>query len=181
MHRIPRLAFALGLLAAGCAQASGWEAEWQRRHTPPPGSSVVLRQAVEIPAHEGLAYIQDGRTLPYADVDPFRPHCALELRGVPRETYTVPPGRYPIVKVVHEEDDALTQAPGAGVVRVGLRLAGGPSYWLYATSLYLARADRPEVWRLRCGHWEDPSLDPRFLTLDEVRATLGPLGTLAIP
>ncbi len=176
------LALALtATVAAACAQASGLERRWQRLHTPPPGSALVLNRAVEVPPSEGEVYVQDGRVLPYADVDPFRPHCALELRGAPPVAVTVPPGRYRIVRVVHDEDPNLVRAPARGHLLAGLWLAGGPSQWMYATELYLAGDGPNAPWRLRCGHWEDPSLDPRFLTLDEIRAALGSLATLETP
>jgi len=111
---------------------------------------------VEIPAGEGEIHVQDGRLLPYADVDPFRPHCA--------------------------EDPNLVRTPARGALLAGLRLAGGPSQWMYATELYLEGTGAgPGLWRVRCGHWEDPSLDPRFLTLDEIRAALGGIASLESP
>ena len=49
---------------------------------------------------------------------------------------------------------------------------GGSSPIPYATVFDLRSDTQPDVLRMTCMHWEDPT-DARFLTLSEIRQALG--------
>jgi hypothetical protein len=175
MKRIIAVFFAA--LAGGCASVpQGEEASWFEAQ---PGSTLTLHREVVVPAYTARAYIQNGRLEPFPEINRYHPHCTLETWAVKGEPRTIKPGEFAIEKV--------RRGIGQGVDRGGFRKVrlrfvddGAPSPELWATEFFLRSPAQPDVYRLTCQHLEDPSMLPRYLTLGEIRRTLGGLMTLTL-
>lgn len=144
---------------------------------PATGARVVLHQGIEIAAQRATAPIQGGQPRNGADINPYHPYCLLEMRDVRDTSRTVAPDEFTVERV--HRDILYAQAP-ARLRPVARMLAddGAPSYRVYNTDIYLRSARQPQVLRLSCRHWQDPSLNARHLTADEIRAALGALITV---
>jgi hypothetical protein len=56
-----------------------------------------------------------------------------------------------------------------------LILGDGPYLLYYATYIYLRSARQPDIFRIKCGHLQDSAMNPRHLTVAEIRVTLEPV------
>lgn len=144
------------------------------RHIPP-GSSVELHQALTFPPERGSIQFQDGRL--QSGVDHYRPHCKFVI-GARAADRTVQPDRFEVRRVQRFIEGALAALP---TVKVSLFDNGGPSDTPYITTLYLHSPRQPEVVRLSCQSWQDPSQrDSGHLTVPEIQAALGSVFTLRL-
>lgn len=170
----------------------------------PAGAQLTLHRDLTIPAGWARLYIQGGGPRPYSDVNPYHPHCRLEVERVREVPQTVKADVFRVEKVVYEElpwpagggSFLPASVPRAGLIgAVGIEaredlgrgayiagsfgVADGSSPWTYATHFRLRSERQPEVRRLTCQHWNDPTLAVH-LTIRQIRETLGDLFTLEI-
>lgn len=170
----------------------------------PAGSRLTLHRDLTIPAGRASLYIQGGAVRPYSDVNPYYPHCRLEVEQVLDTPQTVQADVFLVEKVVYEEIPGpvsggtsvlahlLRTASLGGAVGLetsgkdlgrGARVMGGlaaddgGSPWTFATHFRLRSERQPGVRSLTCQHWDDPALAVH-LTIRQIRDTLGSLFTL---
>lgn len=153
----------------------------------PVGSILELHQPITIPADKLAVYLQGGKVRPFSEVDVTRAHCKFQLYRLSDRERTVHPDRFRITKVQHEETHSVSW-PGiqyaAGRVGIGINVrigsSGGdsdsPSVRAFVTQMRLQSANQPEVFRLSCGHVDDPG--SHFLSIEQIRKTLGEVFTL---
>jgi hypothetical protein len=146
----------------------------------PGGSTLTLNQALTIPPHSLKIYIQNGR-LGFGPNE-YYPFCKFELRQLKDTSQVVQPGAFEIYQT--------RRASGlmAGIPR-RTRLAGlesfdiedgKPSPVLYSIQLFLRSATQPDVYKLSCGHLQDPGFTARYPSLQEIREALGNVFTLQV-
>jgi hypothetical protein len=145
-------------------------------YTPPPGSRLLLKQVLTIPAEMVGVFIQGGRAVSNREVDQYYPHCRLEVRERRETEQTVEPDEFVIEQV--RRDVEVVSNTDAVPVRVSH--GGGPSFFIYRTLLYLKSAHQPQVRLLICQHWGDPALDTH-LSIHDIRQALGELMVLQLP
>ncbi len=153
----------------------------------PVGSTLELHQPVTIPADKLAVYLQGGKVLPYSDINVTMAHCKFQLYRLSDRERTVHPDRFRITKVQHEETHSVSW-PGiqyaAGRVGIGINMrigssggdSDGPSVRAFVTQMRLQSANQPEVFRLSCGHVDDPG--SHFLSIEQIRKVLGEVLTL---
>ena len=163
---------------------SGCQGLWQGyedlpEYRLPVGSTLVLLEDVSIPANSASIYLQGGRILPFGGVDLYHPHCKFELRTLRPAPQRVDADTFVIVKVRRESDYArdtrVQWLAGGGV----MFMSDGPSPQMYATLIFLRSEAQPDVFRLTCGHWEDP-VDAEHLTIGQICQALGDVFTLKL-
>ena len=138
-----------------------------------PGSTITLHKALNIPAHKARVYLQGGKVVAANDIDRYYPNCSLEVKTLKPGTQEIMEDTFKIVKVTSDEE-----VSGLGLVYASRRYASddqGPvSHENWVTHFYLSSAKQPDVYRLTCGHWEDPAdTHPRHLTLPEIMKAVG--------
>ena len=145
---------------------------------------LQLNQPLAVPAHRGEVYFQGGQIyhspgfLSLQAVDQYYPHCRLELRKAMNQTLELRPDRFRVVRVTH--DQAFVQRGPVLVAALELQLAIGAGPVIASTTFYLYSDQQPQVWRLRCAHWEDP-WDARYPTIAQIQTALGEVLTLHPP
>ncbi len=180
------LALCLAVVLSGCSTARYQGDESSPYYVVPVGSHVVLKQALAIAPEQVGVYIQNGKVLPWSEINAYYAHCKFELRERKDTEQRVEPGEFIVTRVVQDVVHSVRwgrwQTAGVSLgVRVG-DTDGGPSLFAYATYLYLGSERQPQVFRLGCGHWAYPgSRYAEHLSVAQMRKALGDLITLELP
>ena len=145
----------------------------------PVGSELSLHQAIAVAANTVSVFIQDGKLIAKGERDQYRPNCKFELYTMAAQSRTVEPDTFTITRLVQENDAGI--GAGFSVFAGGSLGMGGdsPSMTDYRTVMYLRSERQPDVSRLSCQHWEDPTV-AEHLRLDQIRQALGEVMTLTI-
>ncbi len=175
-----RLRWAALLLAClGLSACQGWLAPAAVNSEPyyavPVGSQLILNRRLVVTDDDDRIHFQDGRVLPYRLVNIARkydPNCVLIVRAVGEYNHVISPDTFTIRRV-RLLDDYAVMASAAPLLADG----GGLSYQDYATVMYLHSPRQPQVDRLVCKHYQDPT-DGAFLSLSQIREALGDIFTL---
>lgn len=184
--RLSALVACLAALLSACGTARYQGDESSPYYLVPTGARVLLKRALAIPPEQVAVYIQNGRVLPWPEVNAYYAHCKFELRERKDTEQNVDPDEFIVTRVVQEVVHMVRwgRLQTAGL-RLGLRVGGmddGASVQTYATYIYLGSDRQPRVFRLGCGHWAYPGT--RFaehLSIAQMRKALGDLITLELP
>ena len=144
------------------------------------GAVLVLNQAVRVPGGRARVFLQspDGRSpgqVTGGGFNSYRPHCALEIRAVEHDGWTVEPGEFRVTRVQRTIDMVVGREAPIRLAQFGLD--GGQSYY-DGFHFWLASDTQPDVMRLTCyGVYAAPyELFPP--TLGEIALALGDVATL---
>jgi hypothetical protein len=147
---------------------------------------VVLNRELGIPPEQVGVYIQNGKVLPWPEINAYYAHCKFELRDRKDTEQKVSPDEFIVTRVVqdvvHMVQWGRVQTAGVSLgVRVG-GMDGGPTVYTYATYIYLGSERQPRVFRLGCGQWAYPgSQYAEHVSIAQMRKALGDLVTLKLP
>lgn len=145
-------------------------------YVPPVGSKLRLHSALIIPANDTQIRIQYGKVISSSwDLDAYYPNCNFELRKRAEVARTIQPDTFIISRVTRDTENVMLHSPRVVASSSG---DGAPSVD-YITIMDLSSARQPDVMRLTCQHWEDPS-DSYHLSIKQIRKTLGELFTLTL-
>jgi len=157
--------------AVGVAVENSTEAETISR-----GWQLTLNQNLTIAAQSAGVYLQYGKVVTDSETDLYYPNCRLEVRDPLDKPQIVTADTFTIYRVKWTEEDVLlhsNQYASNAMIRVS-----SPTADDYKTTLYLRSEKQPEVTRLICKHWEDPTGFAEHLTLQQIRSTLGEIFAL---
>jgi hypothetical protein len=176
------LLLSLAALLAGCQTMSYYGDERSPYFVVPGDSRVVLTQQLTIPAEEVSVYLQDGRLMPFAQVNKYHPHCKFEVYTRGATTRTVAPDEFVVTRALQEESPSaalgMRHYAGLRMSSIGSQ-PGGMPLRTFTTRMYLRSADQPDVYRLSCAQWAYPPYD-RHVTIEEIRRALGEVITLQV-
>lgn len=171
MHRI--ILAIVGLMAlSACANPpatveSGGAAPIRR------GDILELTRALTIPAGDAAVYIQNGAAVQSGTHDPYYAWCRLVMKTLSPLPRRLSPAEFRVTDIQQEVEDVWLQP--LRYAAVGTDLAGSATADDYITTFFLDSAQAPDVDRLVCAHWEDPTLSPEHLNARQIRDTLGEL------
>jgi hypothetical protein len=169
-------------LAAACETAykDGVPNERSSWFQVPPGSKLVLHRRLDVPPFQHAAYLQQGRLLPWYDVNLHAPYCALGLQGNREAARSVDPGEFVVRRVSLQSLFMLAAGPLMRVARD--RNDDGMTYEVVATVMELSSGEQAEVRSLTCASWGLPQ-GRSYLTVEQIRGALGSYVTLnlAVP
>ncbi|MCK4742309.1 MAG: hypothetical protein KAT25_00665 [Sulfuriflexus sp.] len=145
-------------------------------YSPPVGSQLQLHKTLTIPANDTQVRIQDGKVISSSwDLDAYYPNCNFELHKRAEVARTIQPDIFIISRVVRDTENVMLHSP----IIVARSSGNGAPSVDYITIMDLSSPRQPEVMRLTCQHWEDPS-DSYHLSIKQIRKTLGELFTLTL-
>ena len=161
------------MLMVACSTAPV-DAENSPFYNIPVGTSVVLHQALTIPADKAAVFIQNGEVKSFRDIDKYYPHCKFEVSTIKQTKQIIQPDTFIIQKSTTEEHVKVQQSMFRHVAMDG---GDGPAFIEMYRHMYLRSEQQPDVLRLSCGIW---AISPNYyqLTLKEMRHTLGNLISL---
>ena len=144
--------------------------------SPPVGSQLRLTQPLTIPANDAGVFIQNGKPQ-YSgwQLDKYYPNCDFELRTRASYERVVEPDSFTVTRTVRETENVSLMP---AIVAARIKHNGAP-HENYMTVLYLHSDKQPDVFRMTCQHWEDPSQGDH-LTVKQMRQTLGELFILEL-
>ncbi|MBT8119373.1 MAG: hypothetical protein KJN89_06605 [Gammaproteobacteria bacterium] len=148
----------------------------------PVGSVLKLNQDVTINANQVAIYIQDGRIMPYREVEKYYPNCKFEIYAISEQPRTVKADDFKIVKVQDEIESSSLKEKTQLASRGGVFMFGmldRSNVFNYATMMYLESDRQKDVYRMTCQHWEDVR-DDRHLSITQMRKAMGDVFTLVI-
>jgi hypothetical protein len=181
--RFPRIVLFSAALLTAC--------QTDTRHLPdtsplkpvPVGSTLELHQELTIPADKVAVYLQGGRVMPFSSVWAVNPHCKFEVYRRLDAEQTVKPDIFHITHVYQGEAHSVSldrlqlAAGGVGIhLQFGIGGSSSPSSRAIVTVMTLHSPRQPHVFRLSCGHVDDPGSDQ--LSIAQVRKVLGEVFTL---
>ncbi len=145
------------------------------------GASLVLNQAIEVPAGKARVFLQDGgrgdrQSLLGGSFDQYRPHCAFEIEAVDHDGFVIRPDTFRISRVQHSLQPVVRSVSplrlAALELSMGLDDRGSAAYH-EGYHFWLVSAAQPTVRRLSCyGAYAEPH-DLYPPTLGEIRRVLG--------
>lgn len=139
-------------------------------------TKLTLNLPLIIPANKARVYLQAGTVVSDNDVDRYYPNCSLEIKTIKPSAQTIMLDTFEIIKVKNDEEMS-----GIKMIYASRGFAGagdGPiSHQNWVTHFYLQSSKQPDVFRLSCAHWEEPT-EARHLTLAEINSALGKFITL---
>jgi hypothetical protein len=167
----------------------------------PTGSSIKVRQDIEIPLGWARAHLQGGRVVAMAALRRYEPYCEIEVNDVsatPRQV--VRAGSFTVMRVwrdqelgaaasgvklaAHLADSGIGNRVDFGVgIRLGEadRDGGASQLVLNVVRLSLNSPEQTQVRELRCtAGWADRVLAV-YPTVAEMRGALGELAEIEIP
>lgn len=133
-------------------------------------SVLILLKPITIPASFASIKIQFGNLSQGKQLDKYHANCNFELRKIVEHDVIVEPDTFTIYQVRYDE----TYVQNNYIRYASLADIGGdetPMAIEYSTELYLKSDKQPDVFRMTCSHWEDPSF-PQHLTLQQINSTL---------
>jgi formylmethanofuran dehydrogenase subunit A len=145
--------------------------------SPPAGSTLELNRPLRIPSNDASVIIRDGRPeYSYWRLGgAYYPNCDFELRTRAMVERIIQPDVFTITRVAHEIENVMLVPSVVASHDTG----NGAPHENYMTILYLHSDRQPDVFRMTCQHWEDPS-DAQHLTIKQIRQALGDLFTLTL-
>ena len=173
MHK--PLLFFLSLFLTACA--TGSYPVTSPYYRIPPGSQVLLKQALTIPPNQARVYIQYGKVIKAKDKEKYYPHCwFLSWKSLDTEQ-TIKPDTFTVIKT--EKFENVVQTPTwyqyAGIyggIGLGMKQDDGPTAVEYTTQLTIHSDTQPDIRQFACNHWDHP-VDGEHLTVAEMQKALG--------
>ncbi len=140
------------------------------------GWQLSLNQTLTIPPQSAGITLQDGKVASEIEMDQYYPNCRLEVRDPQDKSQTVTADTFTIYRVKWTEEDVLLHSnmyASNGMFPISSSTADD-----YTTTLYLRSEQQPNVTKLICRHWEDPTGFAEHLSLKQIRSALGEIFNL---
>jgi hypothetical protein len=147
----------------------------------PSGSKLILHRNLIIPANSLKIYLQDGDLGDGANQ--YYPFCKFELRQAKGYSQSIKPDQFIITRTRRVVDYfvGLDKRRFVASIHFGSSDNGKPSPMIYGTQMDLRSTTQAHVFRLTCGHLQDPNLTARHLTINQIREALGAVFSLQLP
>jgi len=145
----------------------------------PIGSILSLNKKLRIPPGKTGVYIQAGQVMERTALNEYLPNCRFEVNSLNNSEFTiVNEDEFEVYKLMYESELVSSDTVMYAALN---KVAYGVSAMadIRTTEFYLRSEKQPDVSRLRCGHWEDPT-DAFHLTYDQVIQALGEIITVKL-
>lgn len=199
-----RIAFFITALAfIGACSSQQTRDPGSRYFDLPSGTTLVVAQAIAIPAGYAHTVLQGGKVIDPSALRRYEPFCELEVNDVLEREQQVEPDRFAVVQSTRQQQQVRAEPPtllaGVGMgIGVG---SGGRFGWSLGIGFPLGSNDRdsggrlalnvitmrlqssaqPQVRQLRCSAgWADLTA-AQYPTLAEMNATLGNWASIKLP
>ena len=190
---------ALTLTIAGCAtQQYPITSPYYRI---PPGTRIVLNEALIIPPNTARVYLQNGKVVSPGEKDRYQPNCwFLSWKLSETTPQEIHPDTFIVTQTQKNEDYvqnfskmSVASATVSTEVGVGVGIGVGagnhgmfgpfsgdvPIATEYTTDIYIQSDTQPDIRRLACSHWDDVHTG-EHLTVEQMQTALGKIATIQI-
>lgn len=178
-----RLAALLLVFVLSACQIPPGQREEAHFYEVPPGSTLILNRRIFIPPYELKIYIQNGRLAQGANQ--YYPFCKFEVRHKKDHPQAIEPDAFEIrrvdrVRSLFVKADRPYALTGAAIGGGIFEKEGKPTPRVHGSRMFLHSDRQPEVYQLVCGHLQDPNIEARYLSIQQIRETLGDIFTLKL-
>jgi hypothetical protein len=143
----------------------------------PAGSKLVLHRSMEIAPYQHAAYLQDGKLLPWYEVNQYATYCALAVQAPLEVAKRVSPDEFVVRRISHRSLFMLAAGP---LVHAAMgRDREGMTYEVVATVMAIHSDRQPEASALTCASWALPQ-GLTYVTVERIRRALGSYMTLEL-
>jgi len=201
--RISRLLVPLaaaGALAAGLSYCATHQYPITSPHFQiPPGSRIILNEALTIPPNTARVYMQYGKVIAPSEKDRYQANCWFLSWKLINTPQTIQPDTFVVTETQKNEDYVenssdlkLASASVSAEVGVGIGIGAGtggskmqgpisdaPMAIEYTTQFHIHSDLQPDIRLFECSHWDDPSTG-EHLTVDKMQSALGKIATIQI-
>ena len=148
---------------------------------PPPysvtiGSRITIHQDLPIDANEVTVVLQEGKVINRRNLKVRQPSCRFEVLTIKATPQTLYKDVTEIIRFVHYTEYVSTGLIQFASLDGALANAASPTAEIYITEIYLRSQKQPDLFRLVCSHWEDPTHGD-YLTMDSMSRALGTLAS----
>jgi len=143
----------------------------------PVGSKLILKQEIPVKASLGRTFIQNGNVVAEHKINIYYPHCSLTTNTLLDHDRIIKPTAFEIYRVVDDVEYAQSYIQYASINFFSH--SDGPTIIGHASYYYLHSTDEPDIRTLECVQWGSPE-DVRYLSIKEIRATLGDIFSLEL-
>ena len=158
-----------------------------RNYVPTPGSTVTVKQRIEVPAGQTRIFLQRGKLITKPSrLDHYWPNCNFEINTLEETSRYIEAGVYTVTRTTRQEKEVVFHQPDriklAAVGLGGVMARGdGPAMRFEEVKMRLESAQPSDIRDLACrGVLTDPVLvEPP--TLAEIRQALGKYASIAVP
>jgi len=175
----------LGLLSA-CNAALVTDPN-ARNYVPTPGSTVTVKQRIEVPGGQTRIFLQRGKLITKPSrLDHYWPNCNFEINTLEETPRYIEPGVYTVTRTTRQEKEVVLQQTRhiqlAAVSISGVLARGdGPAMLFEEVKMTLRSAQLSDMRNLACrGVLTDPVL-VEAPTLAEIRQALGNYASISVP
>jgi len=142
----------------------------------PTGTTLIQHQDITLPANAFDVTIQNGIIMSQDGLDWREANCLLETNNRAATSRTLKPGTYQVIRSKRHNEETMLPVSVASLQLV----SGGDSSKIIFLTLELKSEQNPFITRMTCTEWSEYFND-RYLSLNQVRATLQPLFSIKLP
>lgn len=179
MNRFALLPLFCVTILIGACETQAVKNEDSQFYSVPLGSQFTLNRDITIPPDQTSVYLQYGKVLASGGVDFYKPHCKFELYTISTQARIVKPDTFTVIRIVDRREDVSTRWPVYAGLGLSLSYGDGPIHMTYSTAMYLESDVQPDVFRMDCKRWDDPTIG-EYLSIREMRDALGDYFTLEL-
>ena len=165
------LVFILHSILSSCQSFIDLQA-WPPPYSLPAGSTISINKPLVVAPNSVSVWIQYGKVVKRRDIDESYAHCRFELFTIQPLERTIQPGEVVIKKMVNTTDYVSNGAVMLASMVDVFGSSDSPMAAIYSTNIYLKSQKQPDLYRLICEHWEDPSAGT-YLTISQIQEALG--------
>ena len=158
-----------------------------RNYVPTPGSTVTVKQRIEVPGGQTRIFLQRGKLITKPSrLDHYWPNCNFEINTLEETPRYIEPGVYTVTRTTRQEKEVVLQQTRhiqlAAVSISGVLARGdGPAMLFEEVKMTLRSAQLSDMRNLACrGVLTDPVL-VEAPTLAEIRQALGNYASISVP
>ena len=135
-----------------------------------PGMTLELTKEIFVPSNTAFIFIQNGMTISEAALDQYNPYCKLEMKKPINNNRTLTPSRFVIINIYTQTEYVLSNP--VKIAARGTPFGTTTADEIYSTILIVKSDENPEVEKISCEYWRDPTSFEGHLTEEQIQETL---------
>ena len=165
------LVFVLHSILSSCQSFIDLQA-WPPPYSLPAGSTISINQPLVVAPNAVSIWVQYGKVVKRRDIEESYAHCRFELFTIQSLERTIQPDEVIIKKIVNTTDYVANDVVILASMVDVFGSSDSPMAAIHSTNIYLQSQKQPDLYRLICEHWEDPS-SGTYLTIGQIQEALG--------
>ena len=173
--KIPLLLVSCSILISACH--SSINLNFSNQYYPIPiNSTLILNQQLVIPPNKTGIYLQGGIVMDRPSINVYNPNCRFEVYSLSDKATVVNRDQFRIYKILFESELVFIDSPKFASLG-NIFAYSSATAEIRTTEFYIKSDLQPDVFRIRCEHWEDPNM-ANYLTYEQILNVFGDVITV---